>query len=66
MKSSKSKAHYVDHTNRANRCEVCEYYHAGKCEKVEGRVNPTGWCEYFKREEGSVKNIGERFAGDGR
>jgi len=66
MKSSKSKAHYYDHTNRANRCGVCEYYHAGTCEQVEGRISPDGTCKYFERQEGSVKHIGEKAGEYGR
>ncbi len=52
MKKSKSS---VDYTDRAEmlteRCILCEHYsRGGKCEKVRGDIDPSGWCKLFERD----------------
>ncbi len=52
MKKSKSSVDYTDRANNhVERCAHCEYYiRGGKCEKVRGDIEPTGWCELFSKE----------------
>lgn len=30
-------------------CGICRYYSNESCEKVEGKINPSFWCELFER-----------------
>jgi hypothetical protein len=30
-------------------CGICEYYASHVCQKVQGHIDPTMWCELFEK-----------------
>lgn len=56
---SKSKANYQREPNRNQKCSKCSYYIPdkngnclGACVRVEGKILPNGWCEYYRAQVG--------------
>ena len=48
QKQSKQDALYQDKPNNGQVCGICTYFIAPTgCQKVEGAINPTGWCKNF-------------------
>lgn len=47
---TKGEAQYTDQAqNPEETCQMCMHYHEPRaCDKVQGRVNPTGWCKLFE------------------
>jgi hypothetical protein len=36
------------------RCELCRHFHLpNECSRVQGEINPKGWCRFFARREQS-------------
>lgn len=51
-KISKAEAHYVDRSMSNDDCDDCIHFEVlapRHCEKVEGIINPEGWCKLFAR-----------------
>ena len=46
---SKTAANYIAHSdNPLTTCARCQHFiNPGKCRKVEGRINPGGWCRLW-------------------
>jgi hypothetical protein len=51
QKESKKAVSYTAHAVRHDeRCALCRYFTGmNTCERVEGLIVPSGWCELFKR-----------------
>jgi hypothetical protein len=48
QKLTKQDALYQDKPNNGQLCGICAYFVAPtSCRKVEGTINPTGWCKDF-------------------
>lgn len=40
-----------DHGNSSEQCSKCAYYmNRTTCSKVQGEINPSGWCQLFRRD----------------
>ena len=51
---TKGEAQYTDQAqNPDETCEKCQFFHEPRgCEKVQGRVSPSGWCKLFEAKAG--------------
>lgn len=50
MKKQPKSAVRYGHGMRSAHCSICRHYISpGKCEKVEGQINPDAWCRLFAR-----------------
>jgi hypothetical protein len=48
QKQSKEEAQYQDKPKGGQVCGICTYFVAPtSCQKVDGAINPTGWCKNF-------------------
>lgn len=46
---SKQAANYIDYSMSGEKCRNCQHFiPLSRCEIVEGKINPNGWCKYFK------------------
>jgi hypothetical protein len=48
---TKNEVHYTDdHGTSSEQCSKCRHYDApARCDIVEGKIKPGGWCNRFKR-----------------
>jgi hypothetical protein len=50
IKATKAEAEYTGKGTEREHCGICTYYNPqGTCRRIEGRVSPDGWCEFFHR-----------------
>lgn len=47
VKKTKKQSNYQK-GDATERCGRCKYYHAGRCEIVEGEIDPMMVCRYFE------------------
>jgi len=51
-KITQAEAHYQNHPNNQQRCEIClQFSPPYTCKIVHGPVVRTGWCQYFAARE---------------
>lgn len=49
-KVGKSAVHYRDKPHKTQHCSVCQFFiEPNSCQRVDGEINPDGWCTFFKR-----------------
>jgi len=49
-KYSKESVSYVEHSPKPAHCAICKHYQGNrKCELVNGRINPAGWCNKYEK-----------------
>ena len=62
VKISKDAAHYEDEAHGPEHCALCTYFERiapRHCARVEGIIDPGGWCKLFEKKSriaGVMKN----------
>lgn len=47
QRCSKAEAGYVELYQSGETCADCQMFGPNTCDKVEGSINPRGWCWFF-------------------
>lgn len=58
-KATKAEAQYSPKSNNPKtQCFGCKHFHKpNECDRVEGSVNPAGWCKYWTALKDGLKSL---------